>query len=60
MEIVYGDVKAIRERNRKVCEVPFNSTNKYQVSIHEQEDDTRFLLVMKVRHEMKYLLERKL
>merc|ERR1712158_245085 len=35
--------------NKKVCEIPFNSTNKYQVSIHETEDksDPRHLLVMK-------------
>ena len=43
-----------REANRKVCEIPFNSTNKYQVSIHEvdtdnqSKDDSRpYLLVMK-------------
>merc|ERR1712042_42830 len=38
-----------RKRNKKVCEIPFNSTNKYQVSIHETEDknDPRYLLVMK-------------
>ena len=36
-------------RYKKVCEVPFNSTNKYQVSIHETEGaDPRYLLVMKV------------
>lgn len=39
----------MREKNKKVAEIPFNSTNKYQVSIHEQEnpDDARYLLVMK-------------
>ena len=38
-----------RQKNKKVCEIPFNSTNKYQVSIHETEDkdDKRYLLVMK-------------
>lgn len=48
MEIVTHDVKGIRARNRKVCEVPFNSTNKYQISIHEIEGESRYLLVMKV------------
>lgn len=33
MELALGDVMSIRRRNRKVCEIPFNSTNKYQVSI---------------------------
>ncbi|RZF46631.1 hypothetical protein LSTR_LSTR002963 [Laodelphax striatellus] len=49
MELALGDVMSIRRRNRKVCEVPFNSTNKYQVSIHETEDanDPRHLMVMK-------------
>ena len=37
-----------REANRKICEIPFNSTNKYQVSVHETQDgDDRYLLVMK-------------
>ena len=37
-----------RESNRKICEIPFNSTNKYQVSLHETQDgDDRYLLVMK-------------
>ncbi|XP_065207091.1 sodium/potassium-transporting ATPase subunit alpha isoform X1 [Planococcus citri] len=49
MELALGDVMSIRRRNRKVCEIPFNSTNKYQVSIHETEDqnDPRYLMVMK-------------
>ncbi len=37
-----------REQNKKISEIPFNSTNKYQVSIHETQDgDDRYLLVMK-------------
>lgn len=49
MELALGDVMSIRKRNKKVCEIPFNSTNKYQVSIHETEDanDPRYLMVMK-------------
>ncbi|XP_053125643.1 potassium-transporting ATPase alpha chain 2 isoform X2 [Hemicordylus capensis] len=48
-EVVMGDVMEVRKRNRKVAEIPFNSTNKFQLSIHETEDpnDKRFLLVMK-------------
>ncbi|XP_013925658.1 PREDICTED: potassium-transporting ATPase alpha chain 2-like [Thamnophis sirtalis] len=48
-EVVLGDVMDIRKKNRKVAEIPFNSTNKFQLSIHETEDpnDKRFLLVMK-------------
>lgn len=49
MELALGDVMSIRRKNKKVCEIPFNSTNKYQVSIHENEDpnDPRYILVMK-------------
>lgn len=49
VELSVGDVMGMRSKNKKVLEIPFNSTNKYQVSIHETEDpeDNRYLLVMK-------------
>jgi len=49
IELATGDAMAIRARNKKVCEVPFNSSNKYQVSVHENEDknDGRYFLAMK-------------
>merc|ERR1712223_1462670 len=48
-ELTMGNVMNYRTKNKKVCEIPFNSTNKYQVSIHDTEDknDKRYLLVMK-------------
>merc|ERR1712226_1593793 len=48
-ELTGGNIMQFRVRNKKVCEIPFNSTNKYQVSIHETEDksDPKHLLVMK-------------
>jgi len=47
-ELMMGNVENIRQRNAKVCEIPFNSTNKWQLSIHEtEESDPRYLLVMK-------------
>jgi len=48
-ELSTGNVMAYRGRNKKVCEIPFNSTNKYQVSVHETEDksDSRYLIAMK-------------
>merc|ERR1712241_1575592 len=48
-ELTKGNVMDYRARNKKVVEIPFNSTNKFQVSIHETEDpnDKRALLVMK-------------
>uniref|UniRef100_A0A7N8YPU1 Sodium/potassium-transporting ATPase subunit alpha n=1 Tax=Mastacembelus armatus TaxID=205130 RepID=A0A7N8YPU1_9TELE len=49
IELSCGSIKAMRDKNKKVAEIPFNSTNKYQLSIHETEDenDNRYLLVMK-------------
>lgn len=31
IELCCGSVKMMREKNKKVAEIPFNSTNKYQV-----------------------------
>merc|ERR1712241_154299 len=48
-ELSKGNVMEYRKNNKKVCEIPFNSTNKLQVSIHESEDKSvdGYLLVMK-------------
>jgi len=49
VQLSIGNVTQFRAENKKVCEIPFNSTNKYQVSIHETNvaDDDRYVLVMK-------------
>merc|ERR1712193_293880 len=44
-EIMMGSVENIRAANPKVSEIPFNSTNKWQLSIHKV--DGKYLLVMK-------------
>ncbi|CAP29153.2 Protein CBR-EAT-6 [Caenorhabditis briggsae] len=44
-ELTQGNVIAVREKNPKIAEIPFNSTNKYQVSVHDNGD--HYLLVMK-------------
>ena len=41
------DVDVYRKDHPKLKEIPFNSTNKYQVSIHRQPDKKEHLLVMK-------------
>jgi len=46
-ELSTSNVMDVRAKNKKVCEIPFNSTNKYQVSIHEQDKASGYLLVMK-------------
>jgi sodium/potassium-transporting ATPase subunit alpha len=47
VELSLGDTVAFRNKNKKVTEIPFNSTNKYQVSVHENEGKTSYNLVMK-------------
>lgn len=46
-EIMMGSVEEIRAASPKVSEIPFNSTNKWQLSIHEIDGESRQLLVMK-------------
>merc|ERR1711887_392276 len=46
-ELMMGNVLNIRSRNPKVAEIPFNSMNKWQLSVHEVEGDSRHLMVMK-------------
>ncbi|CAB1417533.1 unnamed protein product [Pleuronectes platessa] len=51
IELCCGSVSEMRNKNPKVSEIPFNSTNKYQLSIHthltESEGESKHLLVMK-------------
>ncbi|GIY26490.1 hypothetical protein CDAR_223771 [Caerostris darwini] len=49
MELAVGNVTGYRSKNPKVCEIPFNSTNKYHVTIHEVEENNErcYLLAMK-------------
>ncbi|XP_046640615.1 sodium/potassium-transporting ATPase subunit alpha-B-like [Daphnia pulicaria] len=49
VQFATGEAMSIRARNAKVCEIPFNSMNKYQVSIHQNENkkDGRYFLGMK-------------
>lgn len=46
-ECEFGNAMAYREQHPKVAEIPFNSNNKYQVSIHEMGEGKGYLLVMK-------------
>jgi len=46
----HGGVLAYRKKNPKVCEIPFNSTNKYQVSVHDtksMDESQEYLVAMK-------------
>ncbi|XP_076366874.1 sodium/potassium-transporting ATPase subunit alpha-like isoform X2 [Tachypleus tridentatus] len=48
MELTVGNIQDFRKRNPKVCEIPFNSTNKYHLTIHETQDkDSNYILCMK-------------
>ncbi|XP_043939292.1 sodium/potassium-transporting ATPase subunit alpha-1-like [Protopterus annectens] len=48
-ETTFGSVKEMREKNPKILEIPFNSSNKYQLSIHKNanQEESKYLLVMK-------------
>uniref|UniRef100_A0AAR2JLI9 Sodium/potassium-transporting ATPase subunit alpha n=1 Tax=Pygocentrus nattereri TaxID=42514 RepID=A0AAR2JLI9_PYGNA len=50
IELCCGSVKEMRDKYTKVAEIPFNSTNKYQLSVHKNPNptsDSKYLLVMK-------------
>ncbi|EDL39029.1 mCG142116 [Mus musculus] len=48
IEQSYNPVSEMRQKNPKVAEIPFNSTNKYQMSIHLLEDNSEaHVLLMK-------------
>nr|AAH54591.1 Atp1a1a.3 protein [Danio rerio] len=49
IELSCGSVAEMRENYTKLAEIPFNSTNKYQVSIHKNPNSSepKHLLVMK-------------
>ncbi|XP_056319466.1 sodium/potassium-transporting ATPase subunit alpha-1a.2 [Danio aesculapii] len=49
IELCCGSVTEMREKYKKICEIPFNSTNKYQLSVHKNpsSSETKHLLVMK-------------
>ncbi|XP_056287553.1 sodium/potassium-transporting ATPase subunit alpha-1 isoform X1 [Pseudoliparis swirei] len=50
IELCCGSVLEMRNKNPKISEIPFNSTNKYQLSIHKDdapESGSKHLLVMK-------------
>lgn len=47
MEVHIGHTKNYRLERPKILEIPFNSTNKYQLSIHEILADKANLVVMK-------------
>ncbi|XP_064651708.1 sodium/potassium-transporting ATPase subunit alpha-like [Lineus longissimus] len=46
-ELSIGNVHDYRKKNKRIAQIPFNSTNKYEVSIHELESDPRYIIVMK-------------
>ncbi|XP_046693671.1 sodium/potassium-transporting ATPase subunit alpha-1-like isoform X1 [Silurus meridionalis] len=49
IELCCGSVKEMRDKYPKLAEIPFNSTNKYQLSVHKNPNttETKHILVMK-------------
>ena len=60
MEYHFENVHDFQDKHKKIFEVPFNSTNKYQFSIHDmnQDDEKRYFLAMKVRVHVHKILSR--
>jgi len=56
MEMHLGSAEKYQEQRKKIFEVPFNSSNKWQLSVHDLKDskDRRYLMVMKVGLCMNY------
>nr|XP_018906490.1 PREDICTED: sodium/potassium-transporting ATPase subunit alpha-like [Bemisia tabaci] len=46
-ELAIGDVMGYRSKYPKAAEIPFNSTDKYQVSVHQTTDKKESFIVMK-------------
>merc|ERR1712213_113141 len=57
-ELSKGNVMGHRAANKKVCEIPFNSANKFQVSIHESSDPSDKGYVMMMKGAPERILER--
>jgi len=47
VQITFGNAEEFRKRHLKVAEIPFHPSNKYHLSIHENESKTGYLLLMK-------------
>ena len=44
MELSVGNVAKYRIQNKKVCEIPFNSSNKYHVTVHDTDEGYRLCM----------------
>jgi len=49
VEITFGSVESIRQKTKRICEIPFNSTTKYHVTVHQSADskNKEFIVMMK-------------
>ncbi|KAF1744568.1 hypothetical protein MXB_884 [Myxobolus squamalis] len=47
VELFHGPIIDFRNLYPTMFEIPFNSINKYQLSVHSQPDDPRYLVLMK-------------
>ena len=45
-ELEVGSIHQFREKYPKVCEIPFNSSNKYQVCVHVQRGSQNMALML--------------
>ncbi|CAG5117965.1 unnamed protein product [Candidula unifasciata] len=57
-ETTVGNISALQKENPKLVEIPFNSANKYQVSIHKTSDPKDDFLLMVMKGAPERILER--
>ena len=50
VESINGKVMAYRNKNPKICEIPFNSCNKYQVKGNQRAPDVPVSSKMQIRN----------
>lgn len=43
----FGSAAIIRQNFPKIAEIPFNSKNKYAVSVHKMEDPSTLIVIIK-------------
>lgn len=58
VELQVGSVHLMREKNPMIAEIPFNSTNKYHITIHEIEDSEENSHILLIKGAPERILDR--
>lgn len=58
VELQVGNVQLMRDQNPMVAEIPFNSTNKYHITIHEIQDSEEHSHILLIKGAPERILDR--